>query len=415
MYLLAREWGARAEGALLAAVAFVFQPNLVAVGAHGHGSQLVDSAYLPLLLWLAVRWLRRGQLLDLGFLALAGGFQFLRGHVQICFYTWMASDSTLVFDRRRPASPARIARSGSPGAPAIAIAAALAFGIAGVYNLPLRDYAQYSIRGSGRGGRGRDRIRHRLVAGAVRAARHGDTRLGRIRPRDLLGWHAVHGLSEYVPRDRGRAAGAAGVPRRRGGSRVRAAAGTGGIADRVRQPHPALPVALRPRAVLQSLPHPGDDRHPAATRRRPGARMGLERGARPAGGGEPEGTGEVGRVRATLVDRRGRVRAGAGGRRAGSRGSAWRLRGVRHGPPAGISQRGGTGGVRTVHRRPGARVTHRTGHRGAGLVHRAPRAACPARHCPRSRAAAREQLADQHARHAGHGRGTRHESARGGP
>src|SRR5262249_3309410 len=47
-YLLARAWGARPEGALLGGVAFVFAPNLVAVGSHGHGSQLVNSAYLPL-------------------------------------------------------------------------------------------------------------------------------------------------------------------------------------------------------------------------------------------------------------------------------------------------------------------------------------------------------------------------------
>ena len=89
-YLLAREWGARTEGALLGAIAFVFQPNLVAVGAHGHGSQLVDSAYLPLMVWLAARWLRKGTFTELGWLALAGGFQFLRGHIQICFYSWMA-------------------------------------------------------------------------------------------------------------------------------------------------------------------------------------------------------------------------------------------------------------------------------------------------------------------------------------
>ena len=82
MFLLAREWGARPEGALLAGVLFAFVPNLVAVGSHGHGSQLVNSAYLPLMVWLASRWLARGKLMDLGWLALAGGFQLLRGHVQ---------------------------------------------------------------------------------------------------------------------------------------------------------------------------------------------------------------------------------------------------------------------------------------------------------------------------------------------
>lgn len=151
-YLLAREWGARAEGALLAAVAFTFQPNLIAVGSHGHGSQLVDSAYLPLMLWLAARWMRRGTWTELGWLALAGGFQFLRGHVQVCFYTWIAVGLyalvQLLFAIRQPAT----LKDTALRALAIGGAAALAFGIAGVYNLPLRDYAQYSMRSSSASG-----------------------------------------------------------------------------------------------------------------------------------------------------------------------------------------------------------------------------------------------------------------------
>lgn len=155
-FQLAREWGARAEGALLGAMAFMFAPNLVAVGSNGHGSQLVDSAYLPLLLWLAARWLRRGNLADLGWLVLAGGFQFLRGHVQVCFYTWMAvvlyGAVEVVAALRTPAELLpRVMRAVGLG-----VGAALAFGVAGVYNLPLKDYAQYSIRGGtdGSGGVG---------------------------------------------------------------------------------------------------------------------------------------------------------------------------------------------------------------------------------------------------------------------
>jgi hypothetical protein len=155
-FLLAREWGARPEGGVLAAAVFVFSPNLVAVGSHGHGSQLVDSAYLPLMLWLAARWMRRGGLSDLGWLALAGGFQMLRGHAQIAFYTWLAVGLYLAVDvvasLIRPGSssaplPAKIGRALGVGA-----AMALAFGIAGLYNLPLRDYARWSIRGGGEGG-----------------------------------------------------------------------------------------------------------------------------------------------------------------------------------------------------------------------------------------------------------------------
>jgi len=152
LYLLAREWGARAEGAVIGAAAFVFAPNLVAVGSHGHGSQLVDSAYLPLLLWLAARWMRAGRLSDLAWLALAGGFQLLRGHVQICFYTWLAVALYVLTECaaaiRRPGALKPLALR----AAAVAGAAALAFGISGFYSLPLRDYARWSIRGGGEGG-----------------------------------------------------------------------------------------------------------------------------------------------------------------------------------------------------------------------------------------------------------------------
>ncbi|HKQ58841.1 MAG TPA: YfhO family protein [Candidatus Eisenbacteria bacterium] len=156
VFLLAREWGASAEGALLGAVAFVFAPNLVAVGSHGHGSQLVNSAWLPIMLWLAARWMRAGGLAELGGLALAGGFQMLRGHAQIAFYTWLAigilAGVEVVVALLRPASasaplPAKLVRAGG-----ILAAMLLAFGIAGFYNLPLRDYARWSIRGGGEGG-----------------------------------------------------------------------------------------------------------------------------------------------------------------------------------------------------------------------------------------------------------------------
>ncbi len=153
-FLLARELGARPEGALLGAAAFVFAPNLVAVGSHGHGSQLVDSAYLPLLVWLTARWMRRGGLHHLGWLAIAGGFQFLRGHVQVCFYTWIAvglyAGLAWLEGLRRPAELPRLTLRLA----GLGVAVALAFGIAGVYDLPLRDYARWSIRGGSDAGGG---------------------------------------------------------------------------------------------------------------------------------------------------------------------------------------------------------------------------------------------------------------------
>src|SRR5207253_1418350 len=120
-----------------------------------------SGAYNPLIyppdwpLALAARWMRRGGLHHLGWLALAGGFQMLRGHAQIAFYTWLAVGLYVVIAALLPATDA-----GSPPpaatrwARAVSVlgAMAIAFGIAGDYNLPLRDYAQYSIRGGGADG-----------------------------------------------------------------------------------------------------------------------------------------------------------------------------------------------------------------------------------------------------------------------
>jgi len=153
LFLLARELGAHPEGALLAAASFMFAPNLVAVGSGGHGSQLVDSAYLPLMLWLAVRWLKRGGLHHLAWLALAGGFQLLRGHVQICFYTWLAIALYVVVEWVAAVATRRADLLPLTGrAAALGVAAGLAFGLAGFYNLPLQDYARWSIRGGSEGG-----------------------------------------------------------------------------------------------------------------------------------------------------------------------------------------------------------------------------------------------------------------------
>src|SRR5262249_47300617 len=83
---------------------------------------------------------------------LAGGFQFLRGHVQICFYTWIAIAFYVVVRLamvvRQPDELVKVAIRSA----CILGAAALAFGIAGVYNLPLHDYAKYSMRGSSANG-----------------------------------------------------------------------------------------------------------------------------------------------------------------------------------------------------------------------------------------------------------------------
>lgn len=152
LFLLCREWGVRSWGAFLGGLAFLSTPNLVAVGAHGHGSQLVDSAFVPWLLWLAARVFRRGSATDVAWLALGAGMQLLRGHVQVCYYTWLALALYALFElalpgEGRPALRARLFRAGG-----VVLGMGLGLALASFLYLPVHDYARYSIRGGGAGG-----------------------------------------------------------------------------------------------------------------------------------------------------------------------------------------------------------------------------------------------------------------------
>ncbi len=151
MLALLRALGAGAEGATLGAVAFALTPNLVAVGAFGHGSQIMTAAYLPLLLLLLDRFARRGSMIALGGFALAAAMQLLRGHVQIVFYSWLALGAYALyltitgFREGRPAEAWR-ALSG------LAVGLVLGFGMSAFLYLPIHDYSRLSVRSAGEGG-----------------------------------------------------------------------------------------------------------------------------------------------------------------------------------------------------------------------------------------------------------------------
>ena len=153
VYLLARSLGARSSVSILAGVTFMIMPNFVAIGAYGHGSQAASIAYMPfalLLSWHILRGYRRLTMAAL--LAIVLGFQMLRGHVQIAYYTYLLIGLLFIFES------IYLLRAGQARAVAknfafLAAAVILAAGIAAVLLVPVRQYAAYSIRGgSGSGG-----------------------------------------------------------------------------------------------------------------------------------------------------------------------------------------------------------------------------------------------------------------------
>jgi hypothetical protein len=152
-YLLARAWGAGQAAAIVAGVAFMATPNLVANGAHGHGSQMVNEAYLPWILWITSRLWQGGRWSDAAWLALLVGFQLLRGHVQIAYYGLLAVGLYSAFELVRRLAEKEGSRAVALRLVQLAVALGLGLALSAFFSLPIREYAHWSIRGdAGSGG-----------------------------------------------------------------------------------------------------------------------------------------------------------------------------------------------------------------------------------------------------------------------
>jgi hypothetical protein len=151
-FVLARHWGASTPAAIVAGLGFMITPNFVANGAHGHGSQVVNEAYLPWLLWLTSRLWRDAKLTDGALLALLLGFQLLRGHVQIAYYGWLMIGLYSLFELVRVLPKPGGARAAASRIVLLAGALGLGFALSAFFSLPIREYAEHSIRSAGEGG-----------------------------------------------------------------------------------------------------------------------------------------------------------------------------------------------------------------------------------------------------------------------
>ena len=143
-FALARRLGLGSTAAFLAGSAFMLNPYMTAMLAYGHGSQLMTAAYMPWVLWAAIRLAERGGLADAGLLALMLGLQLQRAHVQIAWYTWMLAVPLLIVkilvEKKEGAST--IKTSG------LALAAlVLGVAIALQVYLPALGYLPFSARG----------------------------------------------------------------------------------------------------------------------------------------------------------------------------------------------------------------------------------------------------------------------------
>lgn len=181
MFLLLREKGVAFLIAAVAACTMMWIPNHVAVGANGHGSQACAVAYIPfaLLFWDRC-WRGKGIVANGSALAIVLGFQMLRAHLQISYYTYALIGLHFLFfsvlkvidevkgrGAEKNVLPQFLARLLGVQqnqsmrkavteitffAAALAIIIAVSLLISAVLYLPVHDYSQYSIRGAAEGG-----------------------------------------------------------------------------------------------------------------------------------------------------------------------------------------------------------------------------------------------------------------------
>jgi len=149
VYLLCRSLGVRPSVSILAGAAFMLMPNYLAAGANGHGSQASSIAYMPYALYFMRNIYRRRLRIPMASLcAIALGFQMLRGHIQIAYYTYLLIGLLFVFEA------VHLLRKGDRRSVLVNLAFTVvvciaAVGIASVLVLPVREYAGLSVRGGG--------------------------------------------------------------------------------------------------------------------------------------------------------------------------------------------------------------------------------------------------------------------------
>ena len=74
---------------LIFSILFTISPYMIAYLVHGHGSQIMTASYIPWIMLFLFRLHSKKNIVNFSFFALLIGFQLLRGHVQIVYYTWI--------------------------------------------------------------------------------------------------------------------------------------------------------------------------------------------------------------------------------------------------------------------------------------------------------------------------------------
>ena len=149
VFVLLAQLGTNRLSALFGGLSFALMPYLITMVVHGHGSQMMTTAWLPWVIWAILRLFDKTNIGNLGILGLIVGLQLQRSHAQIAYYTWMAGGLLILlllwnFHNSKTNKPKWLIYTG--------IGLVLGLCMAMWIYLPALNYAPHSIRGAGGGG-----------------------------------------------------------------------------------------------------------------------------------------------------------------------------------------------------------------------------------------------------------------------
>ena len=150
MFLLLKRLKLHTLSACFGAVSYMLMPYLITMIVHGHGSQMMTTAYIPWVFFVLHRLKSTSNLSNTGLLALILGLQLQRAHVQIAYYTWMMVGLYLLYEMVHTYKTEKklIPKHVLFAFPACMLAIAMSMWI----YLPAMSYTPFSIRGMGGGG-----------------------------------------------------------------------------------------------------------------------------------------------------------------------------------------------------------------------------------------------------------------------
>ena len=149
IYLLLISFNANRIAALFSSISVIFLPQLVAFTSYGHNTKFLTVVLIPLILWSVIQLLKKRNLLYFSITALAIGFQLLRAHVQVCFYTYLLIGIYFIYyaiiEYIETKKIGKILKSAGLLAGTVVVALLLS----SILYISVYEYSHYSIRGGG--------------------------------------------------------------------------------------------------------------------------------------------------------------------------------------------------------------------------------------------------------------------------